>query len=92
MKEAVFHHLESPGTKVYSIQEARQLLSEIGFAEIETKSRLSPGDLLTIKPSERYSSGLYKIIWRVYPRWLVRLLGDRWGLGLLLAASKPINK
>lgn len=92
MKEAVFHHLESPGTKVYSIEEARRLLSEIGFANIESKSRLSPGDLLTVKPSEKYSSGFYKIIWRVYPRWLVRLLGDRWGLGLLLAANKPINK
>jgi ubiquinone/menaquinone biosynthesis C-methylase UbiE len=92
MKEVVFHHLESPGTKVYSIEEARRLLSEIGFANIESKSRLSPGDLLTVKPSEKYSSGFYKIIWRVYPRWLVRLLGDRWGLGLLLAANKPINK
>jgi len=92
MKEAVFHHLESPGTKTYSIREARQMLSEIGFANIQSHTRLSPGDLLTIKPSEKYASGFYKIIWRVYPRWLVRLLGDRWGLGLLLAANKPVSK
>ena len=91
MREAVFQHLESPGTKVYSIEEARRMLGEIGFANIEAETRLSPGDLLTIKPSEKYSSALFKIIWRVYPRWLVRLLGDRWGLSLMLTANKPAN-
>ena len=91
MKEAVFHHLESPGTKTYSIQEARRMLGEMGFANIESQTRLGPGDLLTIKPSEKYSSGFYKMIWRIYPRWFVRLLGDKWGLGLLLTASKPEN-
>ncbi len=91
MKEAVFQHLESPGTKVYSIEEARRILGEIGFANIEARTRLSPGDLLMIKPSEKYSSAFFKVIWRVYPRWLVRLLGDRWGLSLLLTANKPAN-
>ena len=91
MKEAVFHHLESPGTKVYTTEEARQMIGEIGFANIEAETRLGPGDLLTIKPSEKYSSRLFKIIWRAYPRWLVRLLGDRWGLSLLLTANKPAN-
>jgi ubiquinone/menaquinone biosynthesis C-methylase UbiE len=92
MKEAVFHYLESPGTKTYTVEEAREMLRESGFVNVESQTRLGPGDLLTLKPSEKYSSGLYKMIWRIYPRWLVRLLGDRWGMGLLLAAGKPVNK
>jgi ubiquinone/menaquinone biosynthesis C-methylase UbiE len=89
MKEAIFSDLESPGTKAYTLEEARQLLVEAGFEKISASSKLSPGDLLTVKPSKKYGSSIYKLIWRFYPRWLVRLIGDRYGLGLLLEAKKP---
>lgn len=88
MKEAIFADLESPGTKAYSIDEARSLLLDAGFDKVTAFAKLGPGDLLTIKPSEKYSAPVYKLIWRVYPRWLVRLIGDRFGLGLLIEAKK----
>ncbi len=89
MKEVVFQHLESPGTKTYTVGEAKQFLSEIGFSNIELSTRLGPGDLLMIKPSKKYDSTFFKMIWKIYPRWLVRLMGDRYGLALLINAIKP---
>ncbi|HEX8185260.1 MAG TPA: class I SAM-dependent methyltransferase [Blastocatellia bacterium] len=90
MKEAIFSNLESPGTKAYTLEEARQLLAATGFSDIRVSAKLGIGDLLTLKPSKKYSSPLYKIIWQVYPRWLVRLMGDRYGLNLLINANKPL--
>ena len=90
MKEAIFADLESPGTKAYTLKEARNLIARAGFEKIRASVKLGPGDLLTIKPSEKYNSPFFRMIWRVYPRWLVRLLGDKYGLGLLIEAKKPI--
>ncbi|HST20334.1 MAG TPA: class I SAM-dependent methyltransferase [Blastocatellia bacterium] len=89
MREVVFQHLESPGTKTYTVDEARQFLSKIGFSGIELSKRLGPGDLLMIKPSKKYDSTFFRMIWKIYPRWLVRLIGDRYGLGLFINAGKP---
>ncbi|HVG18894.1 MAG TPA: class I SAM-dependent methyltransferase, partial [Blastocatellia bacterium] len=88
MKQAIFSHLESPGTKAYTLEEARSFLGEVGFSRIEVAAKLSLGDLLTLKPSSKYSSPVYKTAWRIYPRWLVRLMGDRYGLNLLIDATK----
>ena len=89
MKRIVFDHLESPGTKVYTVDEARQFLGEVGFSDINLLTKLGPGDLLTIKPRKKYDSVFFKVIWRVYPRWLIRLMGNRLGLELLITAAKP---
>jgi ubiquinone/menaquinone biosynthesis C-methylase UbiE len=84
---AVFHHLESPGTKAYTLDEARQLFRM--FRTVTVKSQLGPGDLLTVKPSMNYSSKWIQLAWRLYPRWIIRrLLGDRFGLELLVEAVK----
>lgn len=90
MKEVMFHHLESPGTKAYTTEETEKFISEIGFAEIKLTTKLAPGDLLTIKPSAKYQSPFFKFIWRVYPRWLVRLIGDRYGTNLMITTIKPV--
>ena len=83
---AVFHHLESPGTKTFTLDEARRLFAS--FETVTVKSQLGPGDLLTVKPSAKYSSPWIQLAWRLYPRWFIRLLGDRFGLGLLVHAIK----
>jgi SAM-dependent methyltransferase len=83
---AVATFLESPGTKVYTLSEARQLLS--GFSEVRCWPQLSHGDQLMMRPSEKYANPLYRLMWRVYPRWLVRLTGNRFGLGLMIEARK----
>jgi len=86
--DAIYNYLESPGTKAYSLEEAEKILSTCGFKKISLKSKLSPGDLLTIKPSKHYGGLNYKLIWKFYPRRLVRLLGDRFGGCLLITATK----
>ncbi len=89
IKHAIFHHLESPGTKAYTIAETRDFLLEIGFRNIHLETKLCAGDLLNIKPSKKYKSPVYKIIWALYPRWFVKMLGDKFGLNLLIKARKP---
>lgn len=88
MKEAIFENLESPGTKAYTLDEARRLLADAGFSDIHVAAKLGFGDLLDNQPSKKYNTPFYKLIWLLYPRWLVRLLGDRYGLALLITATK----
>ena len=88
-KQVILEELESPGTKACSLEEARSLVCSAGFEVVSVESRLCPGDFLNIVPSERYRSRVYRTIWMLYPRWLVWLLGDRFGLNLLIKATKP---
>lgn len=88
-KEVAFKYLESPGTKIYTIYEATALVKSAGFVDINCSTKLSSGDTLLIKPSCKYRSFLYKVIWKIYPRWLVKLFGDSLGLVLLVEAKKP---
>jgi SAM-dependent methyltransferase len=85
-REAIYRHLESPGTKAYTLAEARGLFS--AFASVEVSTALLAGDLLAMRPSERYQSPIFRAIWRLYPRALIRRFGRRLGLGLLVRAVK----
>lgn len=85
---AVYRHLESPGTKCYTATEMRAMLAKCGFGDIEVKAKLSFGDLLLQPRSERYRSGIYALVWRLYPRWAIRLLGDGLGNALFMFARK----
>ncbi|MBI1747968.1 MAG: class I SAM-dependent methyltransferase [Acidobacteria bacterium] len=87
--DAVFNHLESPGTKAYKIPQAEKMLAEVGFANVQLTTKLGPGDLLQIKPSRKYQQFISKVIWKLYPRWLVKRMGHRYGLYLLIKANKP---
>ena len=87
-RKAIYGHLESPGTKAYTLEEAKELFESARFQVIEIKTSLGPGDLLRITFSRKYGGFIYKIIGLMYPRWLVRLFGNRFGLELLLQARK----
>lgn len=91
-RRTAFERLESPGTKLYSLAQARRLVESVGFADVGLRTVLGPGDLLLIKPSDRYRGRFWRVIWRVYPRPLIRLIGDRFGLYLLIEAKKPSPK
>jgi len=86
LRQSVFDHLESPGTKTYTREETLQLLQ--GFSDMEMRLALSPGDLLLHQPSARFQSVWYQLIWRLFPRALVRRFGRRWGLFLLITVTK----
>jgi len=83
---AIFHHLESPGTKAFTTIEARYMFS--AFSGVEITTQLSHGDLLNIRPSAKYQSRLFDALRAGYPRRLVKLLGNRFGLMMLIEAVK----
>jgi len=87
LRQSVFDHLESPGTKSYTKREIRSMMS--GFEEIELEQVLSPGDLLLNRPSLRFRGAIYRIVWALYPRWVVRSVCRELGLFLLVSARKP---
>jgi ubiquinone/menaquinone biosynthesis C-methylase UbiE len=87
LRQAVYDCLESPGTKAYTQSEARDMMT--GFENITMRQVFSPGDLLLSRPSVRFQSRLYRLAWKLYPRWLARMVGRRWGLFLLISARKP---
>jgi len=87
LRQTVFDHLESPGTKTYTHEEAQQLMA--GFREVRMRLVFSPGDLLLNQPSTRFQSPFYRLVWKFFPRSVIGNFGRRWGLFLLITASKP---
>jgi ubiquinone/menaquinone biosynthesis C-methylase UbiE len=83
---AVYHHLESPGTKVYTVSEARELFAL--FSSVDARPQLSHGDLLQMRPAAKYATWYHRVAWEMYPRWLIKRTGDRFGLALLITAVK----
>jgi ubiquinone/menaquinone biosynthesis C-methylase UbiE len=86
LRQSVFDHLESPGTKTYAQTEAAALME--GFSNVKMQVVFSPGDLLLHQPSARFQSWFYRMVWKFYPRWLLRRFGQKWGLFLLITATK----
>jgi hypothetical protein len=68
--EIYSNHLESPGTKAYSVSEATKMFSP--FEHTSIKTVLCHGDLLTSGAGQRHRGivlTLTKIIW---PRWFFK--------------------
>jgi len=89
IRKAVYDHLESPGTKTFTHSEVRRMLS--GFQNVAIRQVFSPGDLLLHEPSDRFRSTFYRLVWKLYPRRLVRLCCERFGLFLLISGEKAVN-
>ncbi len=85
-REAIYDHLESPGTKAYTHDEARGLFAR--FRRVDLDTALLAGDLLAMRPSDRYRNSAAALAWNLYPRALIRRFGRRFGLGLLVEATK----
>jgi ubiquinone/menaquinone biosynthesis C-methylase UbiE len=90
LRKSVFDHLESPGTKTYTREEASSLMQ--GFRDIEMRLVFSPGDLLLHQPSSRFRSSFYRAVWKLYPRSLMRRLAKNWGLFLLITGKKEASE
>ncbi|MDG4550504.1 MAG: class I SAM-dependent methyltransferase [Candidatus Contendobacter sp.] len=80
------HHLESPGTKAYTIAEARQLCAY--FAQCHITTVLTHGDLLTSAAGQRHRGPLLTVARKLWPRWLIRRFFPGNGLFMLIAAVK----
>jgi ubiquinone/menaquinone biosynthesis C-methylase UbiE len=87
MRRCVYERLESPGTKTFTKREAAVLMEQ--FEDVRMDQVFSPGDLLLSKPSARFQSPLYRALWKVFPRSVIRKIARHWGLFLLITARRP---
>jgi ubiquinone/menaquinone biosynthesis C-methylase UbiE len=87
VRQCVFERLESPGTKTFSKQEVLSMMNRFGAVRIQQV--LSPGDLLESKPSARFQGRFYRMIWKIFPRKLLKTFCRFFGLFLLITATKP---
>ena len=88
IRRCVFDRLESPGTKTYSVDDVLSMMSS--FENVAVEQVFSPGDLLLNRPSPTFRGWFYSLVWKLFPRSIVRRFGRRWGLFLLITARKPI--
>lgn len=87
LSEVYANHLESPGTKAYSVAEARALFA--AFADVRITIVLSHGDLLASGAGQRHAGLALDIARRFWPRWFItRFLKGR-GLFMMIDARKP---
>lgn len=79
-------HLESPGTKAYTIDEARGLFRR--FARVRISTVLTHGDLLESDAGQRHRGWLLSTAKRLWPRRLLRWALPGHGLFMLIEATK----
>ena len=90
VQQCYAQHVESPGTKIYTVGQARELVGRyFKHHPVEIRTHLGSGDLLSHKFSERYQGGLWRLVQKLYPRWFVRhVLGHRWGSVMTIQGTK----
>ncbi len=81
-----FLMLESPGTQAFTRKEGEEFFSR--FSSLSLRTQLSHGDLLLMRPSEKYKSRAHDLLWQAYPRRFVRATGDRFGTAMLIEAVR----
>ena len=83
------HHLESPGTKGYTIPEAKALFP--GAIEILARVQLNHADLLSSGAGQRHAGPVLMVARRLWPRWLLKRIAGRLGSHLLIEGSKELG-
>ena len=81
-------YLESPGTKAYTVDEARHMFRD--FDSVSVRSQLSFGDLLQGAVGQRHGGLALSLAKRLWPRAVIRRLLPRHGLMLLVEATKGV--
>ena len=79
-------YLESPGTKAYSITEAKKLFS--AFKNVTIQTVLTHGDLLSSQAGQRHQGPLLVLARKLWPRNLLRRYFPGFGLFMLIEAQK----
>lgn len=79
-------YLESPGTKAYSVSEARQLFRD--FRKVKITIKLSHADLLASNVGQRHRGILLNFIKRIWPAWFIRTFFPNLGLNMLIEVKK----
>lgn len=89
LSEIYAKHLESPGTKAYTVAEARRLFA--GFDNVRIRTVLTHGDLLSSGAGQRHGGAMLSLARRIWPRGLIRTLLPGWGLFMLIEGTKPVR-
>ena len=82
LNEIYSRYLESPGTKAYTLAEARALTDM--YSEATFKVQLCHGDLLEGNVGERHTGTILKALKVLYPRSLIKVLSKLFPIGLFL--------
>jgi SAM-dependent methyltransferase len=86
LKQIYAERLESPGTKAFTLEEARGMFAR--FAAVDARVQLTFGDLLEGAVGQRHGGVILDVARRLWPRGFVRRhLADH-GLALLVDAKK----
>lgn len=80
------HHLESPGTKSYTVAEARRMTK--AFSKADIRVMLSFGDLLQGEVGQRHRGVLLSTAKALWPRWFIRTFMKNHGHQLLIEVTK----
>ena len=86
LREIYSQYLESPGTKAYSVTEARQLFSD--FTNVKIETQLGHADLLESNIGQRHRSIVLSTAKKLWPRWFIRRFFLSYGLFMLIEAKK----
>jgi SAM-dependent methyltransferase len=86
LAEIYSRYLESPGTKAFSVKEAREFF--IDFGVVQATTMLNFGDLLQGAAGQRHAGLLLEVARGLWPRWLIKRFFPRAGLMLLIEAAK----
>jgi SAM-dependent methyltransferase len=86
LRDIYAQHLESPGTKAYTVDEARGLFSR--FAEVTISTVLTHGDLLESEVGQRHRGRLLSLAKSLWPRRFLRWALPGHGLFMLIEAVK----
>jgi ubiquinone/menaquinone biosynthesis C-methylase UbiE len=79
-------HLESPGTKAYTYNEAKSLFSKFEIESID--SPLTHADLLNSEVGQKHRGGYLSIAKKIWPRWFFKAFMQKNGLFLFVTLTK----
>ena len=86
LSDVYAHHLESPGTKAFTVAEGRTLFSS--FSSLDLRIELGSGDLLNGDVGQRHRGPLLSIAKVIWPRWFIRRALKRYGGAMFITAVK----
>jgi ubiquinone/menaquinone biosynthesis C-methylase UbiE len=86
LSDVYARYLESPGTKAYTIDEAKRMFAK--FDNVSARSQLSFGDLLQGAVGQRHDGTVLRLAKRIWPRAIIRRVLSHHGLMLLVEAEK----
>jgi ubiquinone/menaquinone biosynthesis C-methylase UbiE len=86
LKEIYKNHIESIGTKAFTIEEIRKMLHQ--FSEINISTHLTHSDLLTSDIGQRHRGIVLTLAKKLMPRFLIRNFFPSHGLFMLIHVRK----